>query len=175
MSCARGWRRALGQRARKRRKAAEVTGGDDFVARYRARGEARNEAARAALEPLKPGERPLAVTLGAIVAAISGVVNLGLTLAGVEVRGEEQELLPQALTSGLLLLMAWGMWRARYWAVLGMEALLGITILLVALFVILEAGVVTGLLLTAAVLAPAGALFWFLVRAMARIQMPERR
>jgi hypothetical protein len=30
-------------------------------------------------------------------------------------------------------------------------------------------------LISLAVIIPAGALFWFLVKAMARIQMPERR
>ena len=32
--------------------------------------------------------------------------------------------------------MAWGMWHARYWAVLGMQALLGISVLLAALALI---------------------------------------
>ena len=41
---------------------------DDRMARGYARGRERDEAARAALEPLAPGERPLAVTIAALLA-----------------------------------------------------------------------------------------------------------
>jgi hypothetical protein len=69
---------------------------------------------------------------------------------------------------------AWGMWRSKYWAVLGMQAILGILIVLFSLF-LFEASNVQSALICVAVIAPAGALFYFLVKAMARIQMPERR
>ena len=49
--------------------------------------EAKNEAVRAALVPLEPGERPLAVTVAAIVAALLAVANVVLCLAGWEVDG----------------------------------------------------------------------------------------
>jgi hypothetical protein len=73
----------------------------------------------------------------------------------------------------LLCVMAYGMWRARYWAVLGMQTLLAITIIFASLGLVTATSVVAALVLTAMILA-AGTLFWFLVRAMARIQMPER-
>jgi hypothetical protein len=177
----------LGQRSRKRRRSASSerppapaappapdAPPDDFAARYRARGAARDAEARARLEPLAPGERPRAVTIAAIVAAVSAIANLGLALAGVEVRGSEPSLAGQAVMSSLLLAAAWGAWRARYWAVLGIQTMTALTILVVALFVMLRATLVEGLLLVAIVLAPLGALFWALVKAMARIQMPER-
>src|SRR5690606_29470113 len=46
--------------------------GDDALRRGYARAEARNEAIRRQLEPLAPGERPGAVTVAAIVAALLG-------------------------------------------------------------------------------------------------------
>ncbi|HEY6780947.1 MAG TPA: hypothetical protein VI111_08340, partial [Thermoleophilaceae bacterium] len=48
---------------------------DAFERRY-ARSRAKDDAARAALKPLAPGERPTAVTAGAIVAALLAVANL---------------------------------------------------------------------------------------------------
>jgi hypothetical protein len=65
------------------------------------------------------------------------------------------------------------MWRARYWGVLGMQALLAITILVFGLLAI-KAESVLALVIAIVVLAAAGTLFWFLIKAMARIQMPER-
>jgi hypothetical protein len=65
------------------------------------------------------------------------------------------------------------MWRARYWAVLGMQALLGLVIIVFSLFAMTAASV-WALLLALAVVGSAGTLFWFMVKAMARIQMPTR-
>jgi hypothetical protein len=70
--------------------------------------------------------------------------------------------------------MAIGMWRARYWAVLGFQTLLAFAIVIWSLLLI-QAENVWGALLAIAIIAAAGTMFWFLVKAMARIQMPERR
>ena len=66
------------------------------------------------------------------------------------------------------------MWQCRYWAVLGFEALLGIAILFAALS-LLVASNLAAVLLCLAIIAIASPLFWFLIRAMARIQLPSRR
>jgi len=66
------------------------------------------------------------------------------------------------------------MWRARYWAVLGFQALLALLILVWSLFLV-RAESLLGVLVAIAVIGLAGTLFWFLVKALARIQMPERR
>jgi multisubunit Na+/H+ antiporter MnhC subunit len=66
------------------------------------------------------------------------------------------------------------MWRARYWAVLGMQAILAIVILIFGILVFTASNAVT-VLIALAVMAPAGALFYFLVKSLARIQMPDRR
>ncbi len=65
------------------------------------------------------------------------------------------------------------MWHARYWAVLGMQTLLALT-LIAATLGIVTAENVPAMLVLVAIIASAGTLFWFMVKAMARIQMPER-
>ncbi len=157
---------------RKRRQRAAATETQPQEPRPPSRSEQKDAAARAALVPLKPGERPVPVTIGAIVAAALGLSNLGLYIAGVDIRGEDANA-GALLFGALMLTAAWGMWRVRYWAVLGMQALLGLVILVFSLFAMTAASV-WALLLALAIVASAGTLFWFMVKAMARIQMPTR-
>ncbi|MFL5896965.1 MAG: hypothetical protein ACJ76D_00640 [Solirubrobacterales bacterium] len=150
------------------------SGGKDRMARGYARAEQRNQEAREALEPLGEGERPRVVTIGAIVAGLIALSILGGYLAGVKVNGEVPKL-PQVLAPAMIMgIMAWGMWRARYWAVLGFQLIL-VFVIFSAFFGLLvgasTAGQVAG---TLALLAVAGAFFYFMVKAMARIQMPTR-
>ena len=149
----------------------------DPLGRGYSRSRARDEAARAALEPLRPGERPTAVTIGAIAAALLAVGNLVALAFGYN-SGEDtvspgSDATGSVLAAVILLVVAYGMWKARYWGVLGMQTLLALTLIFASL------GLVTASTLWAAgllviIIATAGALFWFLVKAMARIQMPER-
>jgi hypothetical protein len=142
-----------------------------------ARSRAKNDAARATLKPLGPGERPTAVTVGAIAAVALAAANIVAMIAGFnDLTGDIDQGRAVALTllwSGLLLLIAWGMWRSRYWAVLGMQTLLAIALILGALS-LAGAGSIGAALILLVILAGAGTLFWFMVKAMARIQMPER-
>ena len=143
-----------------------------------ARGRAKDEAARAALEPLRPGERPTAVTVGAVAAAVLALANVVALVAGWDAgpgSGDRdgQAVAGSLLVTGVLCVVAYGMWQARYWAVLGMQTLLAITIIFASLGLITATSAWAALLLVAIVCA-AGALFWFMVKAMARIQMPER-
>ncbi|MGI8804282.1 MAG: hypothetical protein ACR2IN_01035 [Thermoleophilaceae bacterium] len=138
------------------------------------RSEERNAATRAALEPLRQGERPRAVTLGAVAAFLIAVANLIAYAAGLEVGGERPAITFVLAQSGLLLIAAWGMWLVRYWAVLGMQAMLAILIVIFAVLLVVANNVLAALI-SVAMIAAAGTLFWFLVKAMARIQMPERR
>jgi hypothetical protein len=133
---------------------------------------------RAALEPLRPGERPAAVTVGAIAAGALALANVVALVAGWDAgpgSGDRdgQAVAGSLLVMGVLCVVAYGMWKARYWAVLGMQTLLAITIIFASLGLITATSAWAALLLVAIVCA-AGALFWFLVKAMARIQMPER-
>jgi hypothetical protein len=76
--------------------------------------------------------------------------------------------------AALLAAAAVGMWRCKYWAVLGFEALLGIAIVFAALSLMVASNL-GAVLLCLAIIAAASPLFWFLIRAMARIQLPVRR
>jgi len=139
-----------------------------------ARAEVRNQEARAALKPLAEGERPLVVTIGAVVAALialSIVVGYG---AGVHVNGEQPKV-PQVVAPALLMgIMAWGMWRARYWAVLGFQLILVFLIFSAVIGLTVQAASVAQFAATLGLLAVSGTFFFFMVKAMARIQMPSR-
>jgi hypothetical protein len=139
-----------------------------------ARAAERDRAAREALVPLAEGERPLVVTLAAAVAALIAASILAGYLAGLHVRGGEPSLaqiLPPVL---LMAIMAWGMWRARYWAVLGFQVILVLLIFSAVFGLATQAASVAQVIATLGLLAVAGAFFYFMVKAMARIQMPTR-
>lgn len=143
----------------------------DRMARGYARGRAKDEAARAALKPLQPGERPTAVTAGAILATVAAVANLVALIAGYDA-DEPRKTVTTVFGLILLIVVAVGMWRARYWGVLGMQTLLALTIILSSLALLTAVNVLAALIALALV-AGCGTLFWFLVKAMARIQMPK--
>lgn len=133
---------------------------------------AANDAARAQLRPLAPGERPLAVKLSAALAAAIAISNVVLLATGWKLEGVEQPTLVQSL--GLPLFMAAlavGIWLKRYWALLAWQGVLGITILF-AFLLLMRASNFQGVLLCAGLLGVSTPLFFFLVKAMARIQMP---
>jgi hypothetical protein len=167
----------MSSRARKRARAAaagEVRASAPPAPKPPSRSELKNAEARAKLVPLREGERPTAVTVAAIVAVGLLIANIALAVGGYKIHGTKPAL-PGVIVFTLLLgAMAIGLWRSRYWAVLGMEALLGITMTLFGLALPFAANV-RAVLVTLVVLVPAAVLFWFLIRAMARIQMPDRR
>jgi hypothetical protein len=148
--------------------------GGDRMTRGYARAEQRNQEAREALEPLAEGERPTVVTVGAVVAALIALSILVGYLAGVDVNGEKPKL-PQVLAPALIMgIMAWGMWRARYWAVLGFQLILVFLIFSAFFGLVVGATSIGQILATLGLLIVAGAFFYFMVKAMARIQMPTR-
>jgi steroid 5-alpha reductase family enzyme len=164
----------VAEQPRKRKERGASPTPRERMERGYAKAEERNQEAREALEPLAEGERPLVVTIGAVVAAlIAASIVIGY-LAGTEVNGEKPRFL-QVLAPALLMgIMAWGMWRARYWAVLGFQLILVFLIFSAVYGLALQAATVAQVLATLALLAVAGSFFYFMVKAMARIQMPTR-
>ncbi len=160
---------------------AESNGGGDasetFKERMARRQEERDAEARAKLEPLEQGERPGAVTAGAIVSAALAIVftvSAVLAIAGVEAGGRDIKPLP-IITFGIVLwAMTIGMWRARYWAVLGFQTVL-LLVMLASAFGLVVVNSVLQAVGTTVLLAGSGTLFYFMIRAMARIQMPSPR
>jgi len=144
------------------------------MARGYAKAEPRNPAAREALEPLAEGERPTVVTVGAVVAALIALSIVAGYLTGVEVDGETPRFAQVAAPALIMGVMAWGMWRARYWAVLGFQLILVFLIFSAVFGLAVQASTAAQFAATLALLAVAGTFFFFMVKAMARIQMPQR-
>jgi hypothetical protein len=138
-----------------------------------ARAEERNAAVRAQLEPLGPGERPRPLVIAAALAALLAIANVVAWAAGLDVEGKKPGAVGVLLFAALMLLAAWGMWERRYWAVLGFEALLAITLCIAALS-LLVASNVAAVVLCVVILGPVGWLFWKLIRVMGRLQAPQR-
>jgi hypothetical protein len=173
----------LARRARKRREgapasrpprpAARPAGARESMARGYARSREKDDAAREALVPLAPGERPWPIAVSAILAVLFAVANVILVLAGWEVNGR-RPIASGLIFAGVMLVAAVGMWRLKYWAVLGWQVLLAVTFV-GAMLSLLRAANLAAVLLSIVVLLLTGPLFWLLIRQMARIQMPKRR
>jgi hypothetical protein len=144
------------------------------MARGYAKAEERNQAAREALVPLDEDERPLVVTIGAIVAGLIALSIVAGYAAGVEVDGEKPRFAQAAAPALIMGVMAWGMWRARYWAVLGFQLILVFLIFSSVFGLAVQASSVAQFAATFGLLAVSGTFFFFMVKAMARIQMPQR-
>jgi hypothetical protein len=134
----------------------------------------RDEQARAALVPLGPDERPRALLVAiAVSAALAvGVLVGGLTIHDLASHGGS---LPGAIfLSALFAALALGMYRRRYMAVLGFEALLAFQVIVTSL-ALLVAATVKAAAFCAVAIGLGGWLFWKLVRVMGRIQAGEDR
>ena len=159
-----------GEEPRKRKQ----RGGADRMKEGYAKAEERNQAARQALTPLAEGERPRVVTIGAVVAGLIALSVVGGYLAGVKVNGESPKVAQVAAPALIMGVMSWGMWRARYWAVLGFQLILVFLIFSAVFGLAVQASTVPQFAATLGLLAVSGTFFFFMVKAMARIQMPER-
>ena len=164
----------MAEEKRKRKERDASPSPRERMERGYAKAEERNQEARESLQPLAEGERPLVVTIGAVISALVAVSIIVGYLVGGEVDGEKPRL-AQALAPALLMgVMAWGMWRARYWAVLGFQMILVVLIFSAVFGLAVQAASVGAIAATLGLLAVSGTFFFFMVKAMARIQMPTR-
>ena len=135
--------------------------------------ELQTELVRAALEPLAPDERPLSLRVAVGVCCVVSVAVV-VGAASVHQLSRHGGSLPGAvLIAVVFAALAVGMWGARYWAVLGFEALLGLQLLFSSLALILAETVFAAAYCLVAI-ALGGWLFWKLIRVMGRIQAGER-
>ncbi len=148
--------------------------GAERYAAARTRSEAKNQAVRDELEPLAPGERPLAVTIASITAMLFAIGNLVSFLLTNDATGDDENraVIQLALICAILFVASVGMWLVKYWAVIGFQTILGLQIIVYSLSLTRVDNAWVALLFVA-IIALSGVLFWFLIRAMARIQMPE--
>jgi hypothetical protein len=134
----------------------------------------RDELARAELEPLGPDERPpaLLVAVGVCVVLAVAVLVGGLTIHDLAKRGGS--LAGAIFLAAIFATLALGMYRRRYLAVLGFEALLAFQIIVTSLALVVASTLpAAGGCVVAIGLG--GWLFWKLVRVMGRIQAGENR
>ena len=139
------------------------------------RSEQKNAAVRATLEPYGPGERPWSIRAAVLVAVLIGAGDLVDVLVGGNIGfgGTHPGKAGVILFSVLMLVCAAGMWRMRYWAVLGFQAILAFVVLFFSLALI-RASNVAAVVIAVAVVLGGGFLFYKLVRVLSRIQMPRR-
>lgn len=140
------------------------------------RSEERNAAVRATLDPLAPGERPWPLRIAIVLSVLIAIGNIVQAAVGTDVKvgGAHSSVGGSLIFSALMLVCAGGMWKLRYWAALGFQALLGIVIV-AFVFVALTANDLLRLAVALAVVVAAGTLFWKLVRVLSRLQMPTPR
>jgi hypothetical protein len=149
------------------------SGRGERVERNRRDEQRGNERASAALEPLREDERPTAL-LAAVVVCV--LLALGVIASATSVHNLSRHggsLPGAAFLAVVLVLLAQGMYRRRYWAVLGFEALLAFQILVTSLALVVASTILAAALCLLSV-GLAGWLFWKLVRVMGRIQAGER-
>ena len=154
------------------REAAPAATGADRMRRGYARAEERNAAVRATLTPLAPGERPPALKIAVGVALLLALANVVAFAAGADVPGSSSRAGGLVFVA-LMLLAAWGMWRRRYWAVLGFAALLALITVAFSLLLLIASNLLAVVVCLAFALS-AGWLLWKLIRVMGRMQAPQR-
>lgn len=126
-----------------------------------------------ALQPLAPGEWPAPLVV-AIAVALLLALAVAVSTASVHELNRHGGSLYGALF--LVLVLVWiagGMYRKRYWAVLGFEALLAFQVIVTSLALVVASTIpaAVGCVLSIGL---GGWLFWKLVRVMGRIQAGER-
>jgi hypothetical protein len=138
------------------------------------RSELRDLEAREGLEPLREDERPGIVTVGAVLTALAALLSLlGYALWDV-LRDDARPPAGGVLVFVVLFgVMSWGMWKARYWAVLGFQTVL-VFVLILSSLALIQATTILEAAGNIVLIAGAGYLFFKMVKALARIQMPDR-
>jgi hypothetical protein len=137
-------------------------------------GEERAQLAREALRPLGPDERPPALR---VAIAVCMVLAIAVVVGAVTVHDLSRHggsLPGAALLAVVLVALAHGMYRQRYWAVLSFEALLAFQIIVTSLALVVASTLAAAAVCLVSV-GLGGWLFWKLVRVMGRIQAGERR
>jgi hypothetical protein len=140
----------------------------------RERGASRDELARAGLQPLGEDERPAALL---VAVAVAGVLAVAVAIGAFTIHDLSRHggsVAGGVFLAGVLAGLAVGMYKRRYWAVLGFEALLAFQIIVTSLALVVASTLLAaGLCLVS--IALGGWLFWKLIRVMGRIQAQDHR
>jgi hypothetical protein len=134
----------------------------------------REEMLRAELEPLGENEWPPGLLVAIVVCVLLAIAVIvgAATVHDLSSRGGS---IPGGVfLAVILLLLAFGMYRRRYGAVLGFEALLAFQIIVTSLALVVASTILAAVICVVSV-GLGGWLFWKLVRVMGRIQAGEQR
>jgi hypothetical protein len=134
----------------------------------------RDEQARAALTPLAEGERPAALWVAVAVASLLAVAIAVGVLTDHDLHRHGGSIPGGTFLVVVMVALAAGMYRRRYWAALGFEGLLAFQILVTSLALIVASTVLAAAVCLLSI-GLGGWLFWKLVRVMGRIQAQDRR
>lgn len=156
---------------RKPRREATATAAGDAPPTGYARSRAKADAVRADLDPLGPGERPRAVVVATVVALVLAVAVVVGTFTSSDLAARGGSIAGGLTIGAAFVLVAAAMWRTKGWAVLAFQAFLAAEILFSSL-ALLRASSWWAVVLCVGVVGLSGWLFWKLVGALARIQMP---
>lgn len=138
-----------------------------------AKAELKNIAAREALEPIGPENRPRVVLVACawlLLACVSLVVSI-VTADGDDAAGQR---VGNALMLLVVLVAVWGTYRLRPWAILGAQTLFALAFVFTVLAAVFSDKVLLSLALAASALIT-GAIFYKMIRVMARVQKMELR
>ena len=139
--------------------------------------EEKDAAARAELKPFEPGERPPVAAFAATLVAGIALANLLLLAWGYQPRYNWRNPTHEALQLGFgigAVILSFFVWRLKAWALLLLEAVLGITMLFSFAGLVLSGSFLSALI-SVIVLAGSAVLFYRLIRVLARAQIPADR
>jgi hypothetical protein len=133
-----------------------------------------DEQARAALAPLGPNERPAPLLVAVIVCALLAVGVLVGVFTVHDLSRHGGSVPGGIFLAAILALLAQGIYRRRYWAVLGFEAVLAFQLIVTSLALVVASSLLAAGLCVVGI-GLGGWLFWKLIRVMGRIQAGERQ
>jgi hypothetical protein len=134
----------------------------------------REELIRAQLEPLGEHERPPALLAATAVCGLLALAVIVGVATDHDLRRHGGSVPGGIFLAVVFALLAVGMYRRRYLAVLGFEALLAFQILVTSLALVVASTILAATICVASV-GLGGWLFWKLIRVMGRIQAGEQR
>lgn len=146
-------------------------GGQNGMKRGYAKAELKNVAAREALQPIGPENRPRIVLIACawlVVACISIVISI-VTADG---DGVGSQRFGNALMLAVVLVAVWGTYRLRPWAILGSQTLFALAFVFTILAAVFSDDLLLSLALAASALVT-GWIFYRMINVMARVQKME--
>jgi hypothetical protein len=134
----------------------------------------REELLRAELEPLGEHERPPALLVAIAVCGLLALAVIFGVATDRDLRTHGGSVPGGIFLAIVFVSLSAGMYRRRYWAVLGFEALLAFQILVTSLALVVASTILAASICIVSI-GLGGWLFWKLIRVMGRIQAQDRQ